>query len=294
MKDDAPHLHRRAGTGASEQADRAADRARQLREQLTVLERQEKAWRAGSEGERLVAEALKREGWPALHDQPWPGRQRANIDHLVFAPERIWLVDAKHWSGEVVVDDGVLRQNRYSRDMAVKKAKVAAADVSAALGDGAPLVFPMLCLTSSGADLPATMVDGVVLVGLQHLTESLGSMRNLDLELALLMAKVPERLSGTATTVASHSTTPPQTPSVPATYLRQRTPKASVPLQKPTAALIRSRARPSRSRRSPSIGRLFVALVILGLMLWATLNLTALLELITPLTEWFVSQLMPD
>jgi hypothetical protein len=265
---------RRAGTGASEQADRIAAKVRQLQDQLAATERQEQAWRAGSEGERLVGDALTRAGWPALHDLPWPGRQRANLDHLAFAPDHIWLIDAKHWSGEVVVEDGVLRQNRYSRAMAVEKARAAAVDVAAALGSQAPPVAPVLCLTNAGADLAPTTVDGVVLVGLQHLTHSLGPTPLLDVELALFMEKVPARLRGEVTSSSYQAGTSPRS--------RRAAPARSQAAQ----------ARPPRRGpiRKESNARPLLALVVLLLLLWGSANVDVLMDLIAPFAEWFVDR----
>lgn len=163
-----------AGRGADEQARRAAARVDRLRDQLELAERQHRAWTAGGEGERLVADAIRRACWPALHDQPWPGRPKANIDHLAVSGSRIWVVDAKHWSGDVVVRRGVLRQNGYRRSDNVTGALRAAADVSAALGPGAPPVAPLICLTRAGRNLAPTIVEGVIIVGLDQLGAALG------------------------------------------------------------------------------------------------------------------------
>ncbi|SOC52290.1 nuclease-related domain-containing protein [Ornithinimicrobium cerasi] len=293
MDSESTGVSRRAGTGASEQADRSADRARQLREQLGRLERQEKAWRAGSEGERLVADALGRAGWPVLHDQPWPGRDRANIDHLAFSPDRIWLIDAKHWSGEVGIRDGVLRQNGYSRSMAVTKAQVAANDVVLALGTGAPPVHPVLCLTGSGTDLAPTTVEDVVLVGLEHLTECLGPTPTLDVELALLMAKVPEHLKGTAGPTARVAPSKERkAPEAAAAALRRRKHHAGAGGQtspQRRAASRRGMGRPPR----PSAARALISVALLALLVWFAFNLDAVFMLILPVAQWFVGQLMP-
>jgi uncharacterized RDD family membrane protein YckC len=163
-----------AGRRAHEQARRAAARAERLRDQLDAAERQQRAWEAGSEGERLVAHVIRTSSWPALHDQPWPGRAKANIDHLALSHSRIWLVDAKNWSGDVGVRQGVLRQNGYRRNDNVAKARLAADDVASALGPGAPVVTPMICLTAAGSDLQPTLIDDVVVVGLAHLASTLG------------------------------------------------------------------------------------------------------------------------
>ncbi|WP_432476684.1 NERD domain-containing protein [Nocardioides sp. GXQ0305] len=66
-----------------------------------------------------MVDGLRTSGWTVLHDVPWPGRQRANIDHVVVGPGGVFVVDAKNWSGRIEVRDGRLRQNGYSRHEAL-------------------------------------------------------------------------------------------------------------------------------------------------------------------------------
>src|SRR3546814_20149304 len=69
-----------------------------------------------------------------LHDVAWPGRPRANIDHVVIGPGGAFVIDSKNWSGAIAVRDQVLRQNGRSREMAVVGAAEAALAVSVAMG----------------------------------------------------------------------------------------------------------------------------------------------------------------
>lgn len=111
-----------AGDGAAEQARIAAERATKLRQQLDYAERAERAWAAGAAGEALVAAALdslESQGWMALHDVHWPGRPKANLDHVLVGPGGVIVIDAKNWSGTVQLRNGVLRQNGYSREREV-------------------------------------------------------------------------------------------------------------------------------------------------------------------------------
>ncbi|TQM95834.1 nuclease-like protein [Ornithinimicrobium humiphilum] len=256
MWDGADHLSSsNAGRGADEQARRAAARAERLRAQLETAERQQRAWAAGSEGERLVAAVIREACWPALHDQPWPGRPKANLDHLAISATRIWLIDAKHWSGEVVVRHGVLRQNGYKRTDNLAAARVAATDVAAALGPLAPLVTPVVCLTQAGRDLMPTMVDDVVVVGLDHLAATLGPAPTNYESMPALMAHV----EGSLQQARPHSTnsgapplpaaappfaaTPPPLPTypAPAAYEQTRIPMQPRPaggLRRATAAVV--------------------------------------------------------
>jgi hypothetical protein len=85
--------------GADEQARLAARRVEEKRRQLERAEQQLHAWSAGAEGERLVAAELDRlavHGWRALHDVHWPGRPRANLDHVLIGPGGVLTVNAKN------------------------------------------------------------------------------------------------------------------------------------------------------------------------------------------------------
>lgn len=76
------------------------------------------AYARGAEGEVLVAEALKwlpGDQYIVLHDQPWPGRPKANIDHIVIGPNGIFVVDAKNWSGNLSATQDGLFQNGKDR-----------------------------------------------------------------------------------------------------------------------------------------------------------------------------------
>jgi hypothetical protein len=65
------------------------------------------AWARGAAGERQVAAMLDRlagDGVVALHDRRIP-RRRANIDHLAVAASGVWVIDAKHYRGQVAKRD---------------------------------------------------------------------------------------------------------------------------------------------------------------------------------------------
>ena len=111
----------------------AYDLARRQREKAERLQRSAALWERGAQGEEAVASALAAlpESWIALHDLAWPGRPRANIDHVVIGPGGVFVVDAKNWSGRVEVRDEVLTQNGRSRESAVASAAEAALAVQA-------------------------------------------------------------------------------------------------------------------------------------------------------------------
>ena len=130
-----PSGHRRSslpamtGTKAGKQADEIA---RRHREKIARLERSAVAWEAGAAGERATGDVFGRSPGSRLvraARPAWPGRQKANIDHLVVGRGGIFVIDTKNWSGAVEVRDGVLRQNGRSRKSAVDGVRRAAADV---------------------------------------------------------------------------------------------------------------------------------------------------------------------
>lgn len=108
-----------AGNGVGESAEQIAKRQR---EKIARLERSAAAWEAGAAGERATGEvlaALDPVEWSVLHDVRWPGRARANIDHVVVGLGGVFVIDSKNWSGKVEVKNGVLRQNGFSREKEV-------------------------------------------------------------------------------------------------------------------------------------------------------------------------------
>jgi hypothetical protein len=162
-----------AGDGAAEQSRLAAERVARLKRQLDQAERDTKSWDAGAVGERIVADRLSQlipHGWYVLHDVHWPGRPKANLDHVLVGPGGIVVVDAKNWTGEVRVSAGVLWQGRYSRTQSVEGALAQCAAVASVL---APphrrLVRPLICMAAqpdlfgvTSSDVAVAGVDRVV------------------------------------------------------------------------------------------------------------------------------------
>ncbi|MEX0429290.1 nuclease-related domain-containing protein [Nocardioides sp. DS6] len=153
---------------AGDSADEVARRARDKAERLL---RNAEMWEKGAAGERAVQEALAQlpPEWTVFHDLHWPGRQRANIDHLVIGPGGVFVIDAKNWSGQLQVRDGILRQNGYRRDAAVDSARAAARSI-ASLASSLPAaaVIPVLCFTGEAVPQQTTL-DGVSLCSVSNL-----------------------------------------------------------------------------------------------------------------------------
>lgn len=100
----------------------------------------------GGRATAATLEALPRDQWRVLHDVPWPGRSHAAIDHVVVGPAGVFVVDGKSWAGVVSVRDGVLRQDRYSRQGAVTQAAEAGEAIARQLRNARCPVYPVLCL----------------------------------------------------------------------------------------------------------------------------------------------------
>ena len=131
------------GESAGQQAGRKVSKAERLRAeaQLLMLSRTERSatLRCGNAEPKANKPSARSSsccgsyGFDVFHDVHWPGRQRANIDHVAIGPPGILVVDAKNWSGNVTVRDGVLRQNGYARDREVAGVNKASQDVGGLL-----------------------------------------------------------------------------------------------------------------------------------------------------------------
>ena len=162
-----------AGDGAAEHSRLAAERVARLKRQLDQAERSTKAWDAGAAHGRVVEEKLSElvpRGWYVMHDVHWPGRPKANLDHVLVGPGGVVVVDAKNWTGEVRVASGVLWQGRYARTQAVEGALAQCAAVASVM---APphrrLVRPLICMAAqpdlfgvTNADVPVAGAQRVV------------------------------------------------------------------------------------------------------------------------------------
>ncbi len=100
----------------------------------------------GGRATAATLEGLPRDVWRVLHDVPWPGRSHAAIDHVVVGPAGVFVVDAKSWTGIVSVRDGVLRQDKYSRQGAVTQSAEAGQAIARQLRNARCPVQPVLCL----------------------------------------------------------------------------------------------------------------------------------------------------
>ena len=237
------------GTKAGATADEIAKRHR---EKIARLERSAVQWEAGAAGERATGEVLaelQTAGWFVLHDLAWPGRQKANIDHVVVGPGGIFVIDTKNWSGSVEVRDGVLRQNGRSRESAVDGVRRAVAAVQ-------PLVpeVPVQPVLSLHGDLTMQeLAGGVIICSTSTLREMLESRP------AVLEPADVQRLGSV---LESALTRPPTSVAAPKTVQRHRSARTS-------------------ARSGPSLGRL-VAFVLMVALLYVALATGAF----TSATQW--------
>ena len=231
-----------AGESAAEVARRLREKAQR---QLEVAEQYEK----GTEGERATAEALTalpHESWTFLHDLRWPGRVRANIDHVAIGPGGVYVIDSKNWSGRVEVRDGTeLRQDGRRRESAVTGAAEAALAITPIIaGVTGHAVVPVLCFHRE--ERLAGWARDVMVCSTANVVTMLGSR---------LTVLTPEQVRDASIALdASLSGAGP----VPAQAARSCTPRAV------TAHVDSVRPRARRRGRSDAAARLVVAVLVLG------------------------------
>lgn len=179
------------GFGAEQMASRASKRAERLkneqnlgdptdvvRKNLAQAERTRRNYSQGAEGERMVAQvlgSLERYGWVALHDVHWPGRPKANIDHIAIGPGGIVIIDSKHWTGDVVLTSTKLSQNGYSRNSQVGAVADAANAVAALLMPEHRLATSAVLALAAQQNEPVKLM-GTTVVGREHLPALLVTM----------------------------------------------------------------------------------------------------------------------
>ncbi|WP_258804453.1 nuclease-related domain-containing protein [Pseudarthrobacter sp. NS4] len=168
-----------AADGAAEQSRLAAERVARLKRRLDQAEHATKAWDAGAVSERVVADKLSElvpRGWYVLHDVHWPGRPKANLDHVLVGPGGVVVVDTKNWTGEVRVASGVLWQGRYARTQAVEGALAQCAAVASVVSPPhRRLVRPLICMVAQ-PDLFGITSSDVAVAGARRLVGAIESL----------------------------------------------------------------------------------------------------------------------
>ena len=147
-----------------------------LTDLLKQLRRNERAWRAGAEGERDVVRVLvgmDDAGWHVLPDRRWPGTRRANIDVLVVGPGGVFVIDVKNWR-EARIEQGRLWRGDADADDEVRKLLDQTTAVEQVLVDaGLPPTEVVPLLVLAGRRNTTAQLDRVRILGEQDLTRDL-------------------------------------------------------------------------------------------------------------------------
>lgn len=138
----------------------------------------------GARGEELAARALAQlpSDYAVFHGVIIKGGLRdyeggADIDHIVLAPHALYVIETKHWHGNITYEDNDLLQDDMlpNRDP-IEQTRNAAKRVEACLATkGCPPVptIPVLLFTAdANIDLPP-ILRGIILTDLQHLSQKL-------------------------------------------------------------------------------------------------------------------------
>lgn len=115
---------------AGESAEQLAQRQRERAERLM---RSAERYERGAQGERdtgVILDGLRDEGWVTYHDVRWPGRVRANLDHVIVGPGGIFVIDSKNWSGRIEVRENTFWCHGRRQDKTVAAAGDAALAVA--------------------------------------------------------------------------------------------------------------------------------------------------------------------
>ncbi len=76
------------------------------------------SWENAGEGERLLQEHLQvlvDQGYGVFYDRRIKGIPRDVVDAIVVGPTGVYVLDAKHWFGEISIENGILYQVRKVR-----------------------------------------------------------------------------------------------------------------------------------------------------------------------------------
>jgi hypothetical protein len=272
------------GGGAEDKVRQLEREVEQARRVLASKEQQLYAWQRGLDGERRTGEvlaSLQTHGWAILHDLHWPGRPYANIDHIAIGPTGIFVIDSKNWSGDVIVRQGVLRQNGSRRSDACEGAAAATGAVAAFLEpQHRSLVRAVVCLVDQPT--PDEQPAQARVLGLDRLEEYLtsGAPQLSAWDVGRISEYLRQLLSGpkspamkTTAELASAGVAPPEP--VRFRSRRQRPPtRARRPVPTP-----RRRSRSSTTRGGDSIG--FVLLKVTAILFFALVLVPRLVPAMT-------------
>ena len=280
------------GESAGQQAQQRVKRADGLRAQAQALNEQADRleltagqWAKGHAGEQTVGaqlEQLRVHGFDVLHDVRWPGRRRANIDHVAVGPPGVLVVDAKNWSGSVTVRDGIVRQNGYQRTREVDGVRQAGRDVAEQLQlPWALHVIPVIAL--AGSDRAGVeMSQDVTLVGHD--------------ELVSWATALPQQLTpGDVLGIAAHlrGALPPASVSPPVRTSRHASPRQP---REPSARERKRAAQRQAARRENLLKLIVLAALVFGgpsLFAWWATHGTEVVKAVVPVPTFSPTQSEP-
>ncbi len=125
-----------AGGSASRESQRLALLALDLERQFHATRDKSGRFRAGADGERQVARALRileQQGWRLLFDRAWPGTRSSNVDVLAVGPAGVFVIDVKVWREAPQIISGRLLAGSENRDDEVWKLRAMMRPIQEAL-----------------------------------------------------------------------------------------------------------------------------------------------------------------
>ena len=172
-----------AGGSASRESQRLALLALDLERQFHATRDKSGRFRAGADGERRVARALRileQQGWRLLFDRAWPGTRSSNVDVLAVGPAGVFVIDVKVWRDAPQITSGHLLAGSQNRDAEVGKLRAMMRPIQEAL---------------EAAGLAPAGVHGFLVLANHRVDEALGQIRLAGItELLAHMIGRPQRL----------------------------------------------------------------------------------------------------
>ncbi len=147
----------------------------------------------GARGEELAARTLSQlpSTYSVLHGVIIKGGLRdyeggADIDHVVMAPHALYVIETKHWHGEITCEDEQLLQDGFHPDRdPIEQTRNAAKRIERFLAkEGLPIIpaQPVLLLTATETPEIPHNVRGVILTDLQHLNAHLAKPQSSEID----------------------------------------------------------------------------------------------------------------
>jgi hypothetical protein len=140
---------------------------------------QARAWRRGAVGERRTArllDPLERHGWAILHDLALPG-SRANIDHLMIGPGRVFVIDSKQYRGRLQLDpSGRLWHGRHPLAPTLGAVSWEADQAAQVLPDPGVVVLPVVAVHGAQVPWGKVVTEGVPVVAARRLPSMLRTL----------------------------------------------------------------------------------------------------------------------